>query len=178
MWAAVSAGNIRARNAARWAACMILETPIAPVQGVCQKLQRLPMSLLPNDVMIFDGVCHLCARSVQFILDHEADATLRFMPMQSAAGERVLRELGFDPNDVKTFVLIADGKSYSRSDAAIRIARYFGGGWKLLGVVRLVPRPLRDWAYDLVARYRYRWFGRAETCMVPTPALKARFIVA
>jgi predicted DCC family thiol-disulfide oxidoreductase YuxK len=87
-----------------------------------------------------------------------------------------MRELGFDPDDAKTFVLIADGKVYARSDAAIRIARYFGGAWKLLGAIRIIPRPIRDWAYDIVARNRYRWFGRFDTCMVPTPALKARFI--
>ena len=87
-----------------------------------------------------------------------------------------MRELGFDPDDAKTFVLIADGKVYSRSDAAIRISRYFGGAWKFLGAIRFVPRPIRDWAYDIVARNRYRWFGRFDTCMVPTPALKARFI--
>jgi predicted DCC family thiol-disulfide oxidoreductase YuxK len=87
-----------------------------------------------------------------------------------------MRELGFDPGDAKTFVLIADGKAYVRSDAAIRISRYFGGSWKLLGAIKIIPRPARDWAYDIVARNRYRWFGRFDTCMVPTPELKARFI--
>jgi predicted DCC family thiol-disulfide oxidoreductase YuxK len=87
-----------------------------------------------------------------------------------------MRELGLDPDDAKTFVLIADGKAYLRSDAAIRVTRYLAGGWRLLGAIRIIPRPLRDWAYDFVARNRYRWFGRFETCMVPTPELRARFI--
>ena len=87
-----------------------------------------------------------------------------------------MREFGFDPDDAKTFVLIADGKPFVRSDAAIRVSRYLGGAWKLLGAVRIIPRPIRDWAYDIVARNRYRWFGRFDTCMVPTPELKARFI--
>jgi predicted DCC family thiol-disulfide oxidoreductase YuxK len=87
-----------------------------------------------------------------------------------------MRELGFDPDDAKTFVLIADGKPYVRSDAAIRVSRYFGGAWKLLGAVEIIPRPIRDWAYDIVARNRYRWFGRVDTCIVPTPELRARFI--
>jgi predicted DCC family thiol-disulfide oxidoreductase YuxK len=87
-----------------------------------------------------------------------------------------MREFGFDPDDAKTFVLIADGKPFVRSDAAIRISRYLGGAWKLLGAVRIIPRPIRDWAYDIVAQNRYRWFGRFDTCMVPTPELKARFI--
>ena len=87
-----------------------------------------------------------------------------------------MRERGFDADDAKTFVLIADGKSYVRSEAAIRVSRYLGGGWKLLGAIKIVPRPIRDWAYDVVARNRYRWFGRFDTCMVPTPELRARFI--
>ena len=129
-----------------------------------------------DNVVIFDGVCNLCAHSVRFILNHEAGQTLRFTPLQSPAGARLMRELGFDPGDAKTFVLIADGRAYVRSDAAIRISRYLGGAWKLLGAIKIIPRPVRDWAYDIVARNRYRWFGRFDTCMVPTPELKARFI--
>ena len=87
-----------------------------------------------------------------------------------------MREFGFDPADAKTFVLIADGRPYVRSDAAIRISRYLSGPWKLLGVVRFIPRPIRDGLYNVVARNRYRWFGRFETCVVPTQELKARFI--
>ncbi len=87
-----------------------------------------------------------------------------------------MRNLGLDPEDAKTFVLMADGKAYVKSDAAIRLSRHFRGGWKLLGAFRIIPRPIRDWAYDIVARNRYRWFGRFDTCMVPTPELRARFI--
>ena len=129
-----------------------------------------------DNVVIFDGVCNLCARCVKFILDHEADQTLRFAALQSPAGARLMRELGFDPEDARTFVLIADGKPYVRSDAAIRVSRYFRGAWKLLGAVKIIPRPIRDWAYDSVARNRYRWFGRVDACRVPTPELRARFI--
>ena len=129
-----------------------------------------------SDVVIFDGVCNLCAHSVKFILNHEANPTLRFVPLQSPAGTRLMREFGFSPEDAKTFVLVAGGRSYVKSDAAIRVASYLRGVWKLLGAVRILPRPIRDWAYDVVARNRYRWFGRAESCMVPTPELRARFI--
>jgi predicted DCC family thiol-disulfide oxidoreductase YuxK len=130
-----------------------------------------------SDVMIFDGVCHLCARSVKFILAHESAPTLRFVPLQSAAGARMMRELGLSAEDAKTFVLIADGKPYVRSEAAIRVARYLRGPWARLGVIRVLPRALRDRGYDIVARNRYRWFGRAESCIVPTPELRARFIL-
>lgn len=129
-----------------------------------------------DDVLIFDGVCNLCARSVRFILDHEADQTLRFMPLQSPAGTRLIRELGLDPNDAKTFVLIADGKAYVKSDAAIRLSRYLRGPWKLLRMIKIIPRRIRDSVYDVVAPRRYRWFGRRDSCMVPTLQFRARFI--
>lgn len=129
-----------------------------------------------NDVVVFDGVCNLCAHSVRFILNHEAEPKLRFAPLQSEAGSRLMREFGFSPDDAKTFVLVADGRPHVKSDAAIRVSGYLRGGWRLLGVVRIVPRPIRDWAYDLVARNRYRWFGRIDVCMVPTPELRARYV--
>jgi predicted DCC family thiol-disulfide oxidoreductase YuxK len=133
--------------------------------------------MTPDAVVIFDGVCNLCAFSVKFILEHEADRTLRFTPLQSPAGARLMRKFGFDAGDAKTFVLIAGGKPYVRSDAAIGVSRYLAGAWKVLGVINVIPRPIRDWAYDFIARNRYRWFGRSDTCMVPTPELRARFIL-
>jgi predicted DCC family thiol-disulfide oxidoreductase YuxK len=129
-----------------------------------------------DNLLIFDGVCNLCAHSVRFVLEHEADRTLRFTPLQSQAGARLMREFGFDPAEAKTFVLIADGRPYVKSDAAIRLSRYLAGAWKMLAVIKVVPRPMRDWAYDVVARNRYRWFGRFDACMVPTPELRARFL--
>src|SRR5689334_284888 len=132
---------------------------------------------MPTDLMIFDGVCHLCTRSVKFILVHESAPTLRFVPLQSPAGARMMREFGLSVDDAKTFVLVVDGKPYVRSEAAIRVARYLWGPWRMLGGIRAIPRALRDWGYDLVARNRYRWFGRMEACMVPTPELRARFIL-
>lgn len=128
-----------------------------------------------NNVVIFDGQCNLCAHSIKFILAHENSPTLNFTSVQSPAGTRLMQQHGFDPNDAKTFVLVADGQAYTKSDAAIRVAGYFSGGWKLLGVFKIIPRPLRDWAYDVVAKRRYRWFGRLDSCMVPTPELRKRF---
>jgi len=129
-----------------------------------------------NDVVIFDGGCNLCARSVRFILDHEAAPVLRFTPLQSSAGARHLRELGFDPADAKTFVLIADGKVYVKSQAPIRLAHYLRGAWKLIGAIRIIPRAVRDWIYNVVARNRYRWFGRVDACITPSADLRVRFV--
>jgi predicted DCC family thiol-disulfide oxidoreductase YuxK len=130
-----------------------------------------------NDIMIFDGVCHLCARTVSFILAHEARPMLRFVPVQSPAGTRMMREFGLSAEDAKTFVLVVEGRAYGRSEAAIRVARHLRFPWRLLGAIRVLPRPFRDWGYDVVARNRYRWFGRSASCMVPTPDVCARFIL-
>jgi predicted DCC family thiol-disulfide oxidoreductase YuxK len=129
-----------------------------------------------TDIVIFDGVCNLCARSVQFILKHEAEPHFRFAPLQSPVGSRLLRDHGFETADITTFVLVSEGKVYTKSSAALRIAKHFKGPWTLVRVLRAIPRPLRDWMYDVVARNRYHWFGKADTCMVPTPELKARFL--
>jgi predicted DCC family thiol-disulfide oxidoreductase YuxK len=87
-----------------------------------------------------------------------------------------MRELGLDPEDAKTFVLILDGQAFLRSDAAIRISCRLRGAWRMLGAARIIPRPIRDWIYDLFARNRYQWFGRTHECMVPTAEVRARFI--
>ncbi len=131
-----------------------------------------------NPVVVFDGVCNLCVGSVGFIVRHEKTPALRFAPIQSATGARLVRELGFDPADAKTFVIVEDGRAHVRSNAAIRLARYLRWPWRLLGAAWIVPRPIRDHAYDWVARNRYRWFGRRDTCLVPTPALRSRFLDA
>ncbi|HEU4353159.1 MAG TPA: thiol-disulfide oxidoreductase DCC family protein [Burkholderiales bacterium] len=126
--------------------------------------------------MLFDGACKLCTGSVAFVLRHEENPALRFAPLQSPAGMRLMQEFGIDPAQMNTFVVIADGRAYVRSDAAIRVARYLRGAWKLLRLVMIVPRPIRDRAYDVVARNRYRWFGRHDACIAPTPELRKRFL--
>lgn len=143
------------------------------LQGPVADIDRMR----PADVVIFDGMCNLCAHSVKFILAHESEPMLRFVPLQSAAGGRMMRQLGFSTDDVKTFVLVVDGRPHVRSEAAIMVSRYLRGGWRALAALRIIPRPIRDWGYDLVARNRYRWFGRAESCMVPTADVRARFDV-
>ena len=87
-----------------------------------------------------------------------------------------MREFGFDPDEAKTFVLVADGRLCVKSEVAIRVSRFLRMPWRLIGVVRLVPRPLRDLVYDRVARNRYRWFGRQDVCMVPSESVAMRFL--
>jgi predicted DCC family thiol-disulfide oxidoreductase YuxK len=129
-----------------------------------------------NHIVVFDGVCNLCSGSTRFILAHESAPVLHFASIQSQAGSRLMRELGLDPQDAKTFILLSADRAYFKSDAAIRVAGYLRWPWRILGVVGVVPRPIRDWVYDRIARNRYRWFGRSDTCMMPTPELRSRFI--
>lgn len=126
--------------------------------------------------MLFDGVCNLCNGSVQFIVRHDPAGRFRFASLQSEAGQALLRRHGMDPGDLFSVILVEDGRVYSRSDAALRIARGLSGGWRAAGALRVVPRPLRDLVYGWVARNRYRWFGKQEACMIPTPELRARFL--
>src|SRR5262245_53926322 len=98
-------------------------------------------------VVIFDGVCNLCSGSVRFILEHEASPRLRFAAIQSAVGSRLMREHGMDPTEARTFVLIEDGVSYTKSEAAIRVCRYLRQPWRAAGVIRLFPPSFRDWLY-------------------------------
>ncbi|MBB6097698.1 putative DCC family thiol-disulfide oxidoreductase YuxK [Deinobacterium chartae] len=131
-------------------------------------------SLQPG-VILFDGVCNLCNGAVQFILLRDPQARFRFASLQSETGQR-LRAAGQVPEDTDSFVLLEGGRTYLRSDAALCIARGLGGPWRLLYVLILLPRPLRDAVYCLIARNRYRIFGRREACLLPRPEWRSRFL--
>ena len=126
--------------------------------------------------VLFDGVCDLCNASVLFVIDRDPRGHFRFAPLQEAAAQALLRARGAELPPLSSVVLVEGGRVYTRSTAALRIARRLTGGWRLLYVCLLVPRPIRDAVYDWVARNRYRWFGREEACRVPTPALRRRFL--
>lgn len=130
----------------------------------------------PDNVVLFDGVCNLCNRYVRFVIERDPDALFRFAPMQSPAGARLLRRHGYVPENLDTFVLLKGGRVYARSDAALEIARRLSGPWRLLGFMKVVPRWLRDRLYDIVARNRYRWFGKLGACAVPSAEDRARFL--
>jgi predicted DCC family thiol-disulfide oxidoreductase YuxK len=127
-------------------------------------------------VILFDGVCNLCNASVLFIIDRDPRGRFAFAPLQSEYAAALLREHGWVGDALTTVLLIEDGRVYDRSSAALRIARGLSGFWPLLSLFRIVPRPVRDLAYDCLARHRYRWFGRTDACRVPTPELRSRFL--
>jgi predicted DCC family thiol-disulfide oxidoreductase YuxK len=129
-----------------------------------------------NPVILFDGLCNLCNRSVQFILQREKDDALRFASLQSATGQELLKKNGLPLTDINTFVFIENGRAYTRSTAALRVCRRLKGPWPLLYGFMIVPGFLRNGVYDLVARKRYKWFGKRQECMVPAPRWQARFL--
>lgn len=128
-------------------------------------------------IILFDGVCNLCNGSVNFIIARDPREVYSFSPVQSAFADGLLKKHGLQGIGDESFVLVKNGKCYLRSDAALQISREMQGLWPLLYGLRIVPRPLRDLFYNLVARNRYRLFGRRQSCMVPTPALQRRFII-
>jgi len=132
------------------------------------------------DTILFDGVCNLCNGFVQFIIRHDPQGRFRFAALQSEAARQLLASHGLPatalPAEPESVLLLSQGRLYSHSTAVLRIARGLGGGWQLTGLGWVLPRALRDALYCWVARNRYRWFGRQESCMLPTPELKARFL--
>ncbi|MBX7244076.1 MAG: thiol-disulfide oxidoreductase DCC family protein [Candidatus Sumerlaeaceae bacterium] len=127
-------------------------------------------------IILFDGVCNLCNRTVQFIIRRDPNGYFQFAPLQSETAHKLLVSCGVPIVDMKSVVLIEGGKAYLKSDAALGISRKLSGPWKLFAVLLNVPRFLRDPVYDFIANRRYDWFGRRAECMVPTPELKARFL--
>lgn len=127
-------------------------------------------------ILLFDGVCNLCNASVQFVIRNDKKQQFQFASLQSEAAQKLLTQFNLPPKALDSVVLIAGEKVFLRSAAALEIARKLGGIWALAYVFIVVPRPIRDAVYDWVARNRYRWFGKQQACMVPTPELKSRFL--
>ena len=129
----------------------------------------------PDKIVLFDGVCNLCSSSVQFIIRHDRSAALKFSSLQSAKGQELIARYGI-PKETDSVIFIEKGQAYSKSAAALCIAAYFGGAWKLLQIFRWIPAAIRDFFYDIIARNRYKWFGKKESCMMPSAETRGRFI--
>lgn len=127
-------------------------------------------------MVLFDGVCNLCNASVDFILERDSKSIFRFASLQSEAGQELLRRFRLPTEEHRSLVLVEGDRFFTRSSAALLIARRLDGFWPLLYAFIVVPRFLRDAVYDLFARNRYRWFGRRDTCRVPTPEERGRFL--
>jgi predicted DCC family thiol-disulfide oxidoreductase YuxK len=127
-------------------------------------------------LILFDGVCNFCNSSVNFIIDHDPQDYFRFAPLQSDVGQAELLRLGLPTQDFDSLILIENGQAYTRSTAALKIASHLQGLWSWSRVLLLVPTFVRDPFYRIIAKNRYRWFGKSDQCRMPTPAYRARFL--
>lgn len=130
---------------------------------------------MPDGLILFDGVCVFCSRWVAFVIERDRQAAFRFVPMQCESGGRLAEALGISAADPQTNAVVLDGVAYFKSDAALMVLASLPR-WQWTRIGWLFPKRLRDWVYDRIAKSRYRVFGRFDTCMVPTPDVRARFI--
>lgn len=127
-------------------------------------------------LILFDGVCNLCNNAVLEVIKYDKKNVFLFAAIQSKTGETITKELGIDVSKLDSILLyVPDESYYSKSTAALKIAKEFSGYWKILQIGTLLPDFFNDFFYDYIARNRYKWFGRKEKCMIPTPSIKAKF---
>ena len=137
--------------------------------GVAQELN--------GAVVLFDGVCTLCNRAVDFIVRHDRGGQFRYGSLQSSTGRALLEQSDLSTDSLESIVFIDQGRIYTKSDAVLCIARKLDNPWGLLAtILQVVPRGIRNHVYDWVARHRYAWFGKQETCRIPTDAEKRLFL--
>jgi len=127
-------------------------------------------------IILFDGVCNFCNASINFFIDRDKAGMFKFAALQSEKGQAILQKYGLNLNEFDSIIVEKDGKLYQKSDAALEIVRHMDGAWKLLYGLKILPAFIRDFFYKLIAKNRYRLFGRTDACRIPTPELKARFL--
>lgn len=137
---------------------------------------EVPRFDAPRHLAVMDAQCALCARGARWIARHDRREEFRILPIQTPLGAALLRHYGMEPDDPNSWLYLTEGRAYSSLDAMIRVGERFGGLWRALSVLRLLPRPVQDWLYARVARNRYRLLGRTDMCALPDPALRKRLM--
>ncbi len=128
-------------------------------------------------IILFDGLCNLCDSLVQFVIRHDQQDQFRFVALQSELGQKIISHIGISQKNIDSVVLYIPGKAYyTKSNAAIQIAKNLGGFFHLGTIFRILPTPLRNWVYDYVAAKRYHWYGKKEVCLIPTAELASKFL--
>ncbi|UUF13177.1 MULTISPECIES: thiol-disulfide oxidoreductase DCC family protein [Flavobacterium] len=137
----------------------------------------LAMTVAGKKIILFDGVCNLCNGAVQFIIKHDKKNVFRFVALQSDLGKEICKYIGVDQTKIDSIILYNPGVAYyHKSSAVIEIANDLGGFYTLLSVFKILPEKLRNYIYNYIAKNRYKWYGKKESCMIPTPELKAKFL--
>jgi predicted DCC family thiol-disulfide oxidoreductase YuxK len=127
-------------------------------------------------IVLFDGVCNFCNASINFIIDRDSGNNFRFAALQSETGRKLLEQHGYNNNILDSVVLIKNNRVYKKSAAALEIVRELNGLWPVLYIFKLLPSFILDILYNVIARNRYKLFGKADVCRIPTPQLKQKFI--
>ncbi|WP_298485998.1 thiol-disulfide oxidoreductase DCC family protein [uncultured Maribacter sp.] len=135
------------------------------------------MSSPAKKIILFDGVCNLCNGAIQFIIKRDTHNLFLFTPLQSETGKKLLEERRIDPKNMDSIILIEPNVAYYiKSDAALEIVKYLKTPWRLISIFKVLPIGFRNFVYDFIAKNRYRWFGKEDHCMIPTPELKTKFL--
>ena len=127
-------------------------------------------------IILFDGVCNFCNGSVNFIIERDEKNYIKFAPLQSEIGQKLLDEHGIDKTETDSVVLVENGKAFTHSTAALKVAQKLDGAWSWFYLFIIIPKPIRDFFYKTFAKYRYKLFGKTDACMMPTPEIRARFL--
>lgn len=139
-------------------------------------LTNLSSAAIPSPIVLIDGVCNLCQGATKFIIRHDPGGRFRIASLQSNLGQALVAKSGLSTEGIRTIILIENGKYYTKSTAALRIARHLKFPWPILYGLIIVPKFIRDVAYRYIANHRYQWFGKSDHCMLPSPELKGRFL--
>lgn len=137
------------------------------------------MTDLPKDkkIILFDGICNLCDSSIQFIIKHDKNDVFRFVALQSDFGQEIIKYIGVDISKTDSIILYEPGKAYYyKAEAALKIAKELGGIYVAISWFSILPKTLTNSVYDYIAKNRYKWYGKKDACMIPTPELKAKFL--
>jgi len=129
-----------------------------------------------HDIILFDGVCNLCNSAVTFIIKHDKQDRFRFAALESTVGRELLTQHGIDTKQTDSIILVRGDHAFAKAEAALHIARKMRGLWPMLYVFNALPNALLNFFYDLIAKNRYAWFGKKDSCMIPTPALRSKFL--
>ncbi len=128
-----------------------------------------------NPIVLFDGVCNLCNSTVLWIIKHDPKRQFRFASLQGDYGQQILKQFHLPPDALNSFILLKDNQIYTKSTGALKVAKALNGLWSMLYIFIIIPAFIRNSVYDLIAKNRYRWFGKKESCAIPSPALKDLF---
>lgn len=137
-------------------------------------LEKIPTN---DEIILFDGVCNFCNASINFIIDHDPQKRFKFAALQSEIGQQLLTKFHKNTVDFDSVILCRNNQFYQKSEAALEIVRHLSGFWQYLYVFKIFPTFFLDFFYELVAKNRYKIFGKSDTCRMPTPELRERFMI-